>query len=304
MTEFRVVIADNQAADRELISRVIHHEKLRPELCYDGKAALKALQEKADDIILVITELKLPCLNGLELMRQVHQDLPQIPFIITTADGTRRDIIQALRQGAVDYFEKPYTIKDLSSSIRRIRNQAEHRSQVQNIYHHLQEKKLHFEIDNQIELVRPLVDGLSQEIKLCCQVSSDELPGIKMGLHELIVNAIEHGNLELTSELKHRHDYLEYLRKRSRESPYRERRVNIRLDLLPHQFTCIIEDQGKGFDCHQLPDPGNPDNLFKPHGRGIMMANSYFDIFIYNDAGNQVTVGKNFTSIKTTLPPT
>jgi len=294
MKKRRVIIVDGSSTTRELLSRIVRHEGLEPDTYADGQAALEALEENHDDVILVITEINMPRLNGLEFMRLANRDLADVPFIVTTDLGTKKEVIQALKQGAFDYFEKPFGAKEISSAIRRAREMADISHKTGHAYQNLVEKSLLFEISNDIEIVQPLVAGLTDEIKLCCRIPHSHLPGMRMGLHELIINAIEHGNLELSSELKKRHDYLEFLKRRALELPYRDRRVTIRIHITTETLTCTIRDQGPGFDWHTLPNPGDPENLFKPHGRGIIMASNFFDQFSFNDSGNEVTVCKFF----------
>ena len=294
MIRDRVVIVDDEVEIRNILERIVRHENLIPDAYADGQEALEALREHHDDVILVITDIKMPRLNGIEFMRLASHDFPDTPFIVTSGHGTKKEIIQALKQGALDYFEKPFGVKEVSSSIRKVKLLADEGHRAIQAYRNLVKKVLVFEIGNDIELVQPLVSSLTNEIKLSCQIPRSHLPGIRMGLHELIVNAIEHGNLELDSELKRRHDYLEFLKRRSQEPRFRERRVTIEITIATEAFTCVIRDQGPGFDWCRLPDPGNPENLFKPHGRGIIMAGNFFDEFSFNKSGNQVTVRKFF----------
>ena len=294
MIRDRVVIVDDEMDIRNILERVVRHENLIPDTYADGQEALEALQDHHDDVVLVITDIRMPRLNGIEFMRLASKDFPDTPFIVTSGHGTKKEIIQALKQGALDYFEKPFGVKEISSSIRKVKLLADEGHRTIRAYRNLVKKTLVFEIANDIELVQPLVGGLADEIKLSCRIPRSHLPGIRMGLHELIVNAIEHGNLELDSELKQRHDYLDFLKRRSLERRYRERRVTIEVTIAAEAFTCVIRDQGPGFDWHSLPDPGDPDNLFKPHGRGIIMAGNFFDEFSFNESGNQVTVRKFF----------
>jgi FixJ family two-component response regulator/anti-sigma regulatory factor (Ser/Thr protein kinase) len=292
MIRDRVVIVDDEVEVRNILARIVKHENLIPDTYADGQEALEALQEHHDDVVLVITDIKMPRLNGIEFMRLASQDFPDTPFIVTSGYGTKKEIIQALKQGAIDYFEKPFGVKEISSSIRKVKHLAVEGHRTIEAYRNLVKKILVFEIANDIEMVQPLVGGLADEIKLSCRIPRSHLPGMLMGLHELIVNAIEHGNLELNSELKRRNDYLEFLKRRSLEPRFRERRVTIEVTITAEVFTCVIRDQGPGFDWRCLPDPGDPENLFKPHGRGIIMAGNFFDEFSFNESGNQVTVRK------------
>lgn len=294
MLRNRVVIVDDEVEVCATLTRIVKHENLLPDAYADSRAALESLQEHHDDVVLVIIDIRMPDLSGLEFMRQAASDFPGTPFIVTSGDGTKKDIIQALKQGALDFFEKPFSVKEISASIRKVRQLADESLKTLYIYRNLVEKRLLFKIGNDVVLVQPLVDGLAEEIKISCRIPRSQLPGMRMGLHELIVNAIEHGNLELDSELKQHHNYMEILKRKAADPLFCERRVMIEAIVAADSFTCVISDQGSGFDWHSLPDPADPENLFKPHGRGVIMAGNFFDEFFYNESGNQVTVRKFF----------
>jgi len=290
----RVVIVDDEAGVCEFLSRIVTHESLRPDLYTDSHAAYAALQEDHDDVVLVIIDVHMPGLNGLEFLRRASADFPGIPLIITSDCGSKKEVVQALKQGAFDYFEKPLSAKEIGAAIYKVGLQVEAVSKVIQVYRSLVEKRLVFEFDNDVAQVPFLVGCLLEEVKLSCRIPPSQLPGMRMGLHELLVNAIEHGNLELDSELKPRHDYVEVLKKRAAEPRFRARRVTVEVLITADAFSCTIRDQGLGFNWRELPDPGAPENLFKPHGRGVVMGINFFDEFSYNESGNQVTVRKFF----------
>ncbi len=294
MIKNRVVIVDAEIKIRESLIRVVKHEHLVPDAYADGREAFEALREYHDNVVLVIADIRMPSLNGLEFMRLANAEFPGIPFIVTSGHGTKKEIIQALKQGALDYFEKPFGLKEISASIRKVRRLADAGHRTVQVYRNLIEKRLVFRIANDITLVHPLVGGLIDEVRLACRIPPSLLPGLQMGLHELIVNAIEHGNLELGSELKDRRNYLELLKRRAREPRFSGRRVTIEVVIVPGSFTCMIQNQGPGFEWRFLPDPTDPENLFKSHGRGVIMAGNFFDEFFYSESGNQVTVRKFF----------
>jgi len=115
-----------------------------------------------------------------------------------------------------------------------------------------------------------------------------------------VVNAIEHGNLELSSTLKEKPDYMEILEKRMTESPYADRQVLVSTTVTTTSFSCEITDEGPGFDWQSLPDPRDPENLFKPHGRGIILMANYFDRVTFNQQGNSITMEKDLVMKETT----
>jgi len=298
MIRNRVVIVDDELSVREILTRIVKHENLLADPYADSRTALDALRDRHDDVMLVIIDIRMPGLSGLEFMRQAAADCPDTPFIVTSGNASKKDIIQALKQGALDYFEKPFAVKEISASILKVRLLADESLKTLQVYRNLVEKRLLFRIANDINLVQSLVSGLVAEIKISCRIPRSQFPGMRMGLHELIVNAIEHGNLELDSELKSRSNYMDIVRRRAAQPRFRERRVTIDVVIAANAFSCVISDQGPGFDWRALPDPTDPENLFKPHGRGVIMAGNFFDEFFFNETGNRVTVRKFFKDSK------
>ena len=109
---------------------------------------------------------------------------------------------------------------------------------------------------------------------------------------EALLNAMYHGNLEVSSELKESdhqafYDLAEYRRS---TSPWIERRIFLSIRLNSQEVTVVIRDEGKGFDPQTLPDPTDPENLARPFGRGIMLMRAFMDDVHYNPHGNEVSL--------------
>ncbi len=115
----------------------------------------------------------------------------------------------------------------------------------------------------------------------------------RVALREIILNAIEHGNLGITFDEKTRAQengvYLELLEQRQAEGRGREKYVNVEFQLEEERARFIIEDEGEGFDHKGLIEMGNRANAeMLYHGRGLVMAMNIFDRMEFNDQGNRV----------------
>ena len=129
---------------------------------------------------------------------------------------------------------------------------------------------------------------------LACAISRNfpEHKMLRLGLVELLLNAIEHGNLEIGFDLKTKllnsDTYIATIRKRLSDPAFRHRHVDLYIDLCPETLTFTIFDQGRGFN----PTPykkWDMDRAALPHGRGIALAcQSCFDKVNYNKIGNTV----------------
>lgn len=130
---------------------------------------------------------------------------------------------------------------------------------------------------------------------------SKDLNPIRTCLREMLVNAIEHGNLEVSFDEKttavESGDYMEFLLTRQKDEKYAGRRVRVHYVINRRVMICRITDDGKGFDHRSFIERAGSDDsmMMMEHGRGIMMARNTFDEVVFNERGNQVTLKKNIT---------
>lgn len=117
---------------------------------------------------------------------------------------------------------------------------------------------------------------------------------IRIGLSEIITNAIEHGNLNITNEEKHKTTedgtFNELIEIRKKDPRYKDKKVYVDIDSDEKHIKIVVRDEGNGFDISKLPSPTDLDQLLKLHGRGILIARAYFNEVTYNDKGNEVTL--------------
>jgi len=117
-------------------------------------------------------------------------------------------------------------------------------------------------------------------------------------LREIVVNAVEHGNLEISFEEKTASQrdgtYHELLRRRRLHPAYRQRRIAVEYSISAVRATFRVTDEGKGFDTSAWVKAEEIDAGLLEHGRGIFMTRSGFDQVVYSDLGNQVTLVKWF----------
>jgi anti-sigma regulatory factor (Ser/Thr protein kinase) len=124
-----------------------------------------------------------------------------------------------------------------------------------------------------------------------------EVVRVGVALHEALLNAIQHGNLEVGTELRQDGDEKQFhdlLEARRGQSPYCERRVRVSAALSPTASVYTISDEGRGFDPSELPDPTDPANLERIGGRGLMLIRTFMDKVEHNARGNQITMTKCF----------
>lgn len=151
---------------------------------------------------------------------------------------------------------------------------------------------------NQLFLVSDVAYRLTRNLKRYIDTDAVELT--RLALVEIIINAIEHGNLEITFEEKTeamgQGNYFEYVTKRQNNPRYRDRSVYIESHVGDEQAVYSITDDGAGFDHASFfsKEMSDINYEFRPHGRGLLMTKKLFDEITYNAAGNRVTLVKKY----------
>ncbi|MCC5816328.1 MAG: ATP-binding protein [Leptospira sp.] len=153
-----------------------------------------------------------------------------------------------------------------------------------------------YQIDNYILMAEELSHRLVRVLKKF--LPEYRVDAVRTGLREVLVNSIEHGNLNISFEEKSQHlskgDYLELISSRQKDPIYRSRKVTVEYILTETFATYTIQDEGNGFDYHELTRKAMANQaLGREHGRGIMLAENIFDVVEYRGSGNSVFLKLN-----------
>jgi len=106
MEQIRVLIVDDEAVIRDGLKRILSTERFMVETCASGFRAIELLNEQEFDLI--ITDLKMPGMNGIEVLKAVATLQPGVPVIMITGYATVETAVEAMKNGAVDYITKPF----------------------------------------------------------------------------------------------------------------------------------------------------------------------------------------------------
>jgi len=289
-----VLIAEDDEAVLQYVTRFVTSEGHRVIECEDGQVAWEKFNSHEPD--LVLTDLNMPSKTGLELLGQIRQAGSLCPVVIMTGHGTEDAAVEAIRLGANEYLKKPLRGNEIRHVLRKclgnVFSQRCEREVMVSVVHH----SLRLNLPNQMFMV----PSVSQYLVQHCGglVSPDEIAGLRLGLHELLVNAIEHGNLGISYEekseaLKDGVDKLRELYDQRLQDPrLRARRVTVDFLFDGAMLEWVISDEGEGFDFDQLKDPFDDENIESQHGRGIYLSRLQFDEFEFEGSGNSVRVRK------------
>lgn len=289
-----LLIADDEQPIRQLMmDRIPIDLDCRISTAEDGKKAFE--QFKSDPADVILTDIRMPEMSGLELVCKVKRLDPTVQFILMSGHGDNEDIVRALRLGTSDFFTKPFDMIALIDSIERAFKRIRDRSRRGIVRSHLVREQLHFELPNDVEIVPQIISELTSMLDNDPGIPRMEIDDIRASLHEIILNAIEHGNLEISYGEKSKlmespENWQHEVRRRAADTAYRNRSVTIHCYNTADKIEFTISDCGQGFDYSRIPKPA--EMLHSLHGRGIMIARVHMDEVNYNDKGNQVTLVK------------
>jgi len=111
LDNYEILIVDDEESMREFLAIMLHREGYRVDAVADGAMAVTRLKEKAYD--LVISDIKMPRMNGFELLAHVREKSPDTMMIMITAFSTTEDAVEAMKQGAYDYIIKPFRNEEI-----------------------------------------------------------------------------------------------------------------------------------------------------------------------------------------------
>lgn len=293
MEPCRLLIVDDSPTQLAQMKMLLASSEFEVLTARDGQEAFEIFLDQHPDI--VITDLQMPRVNGLELVALLKRNAPAVPVILTTGTGSEEIAAEALIKGAVSYVPKSVIQTSLLDTVRQVLAVTQAASSAENVSDCMSQLKLEFQLPNLDTLIPSVIGRLEAGLQELGLFDEMEWTQIAMALDEAMLNAMIHGNLQVSSKLREVDDgkpYMAQVRERQTESPYRERRVLVALTATRAQAVVVIRDEGPGFDVTSLPDPTDPANLENMSGRGLLLINAFMDEVKHNSTGNEITMLK------------
>ena len=290
MSNKRILLVEDDFIFSEIIQDVLTEAGFIVQYAEDGLAAWKLIEAGDTDFAAILVDRLMPRMDGVELLVKIKAipELVHLPIIMVTSSSESTSIQEGLDAGAYYYLIKPFEPKVLLSIVKAAIEQYHDYLTMQES---LQLTQLPFNF---------LVNGTFQfksldEASLLANSFAHACPqpeNVILGLSELFINAVEHGNLGISYEEKgalinNEALNLEIARRQALEEN-RDKRVVVCFERQTDALVFTIKDQGKGFDWWRYLD-FDPERVFDPNGRGIAMARIMsFDSLEYQGNGNIV----------------
>jgi CheY-like chemotaxis protein len=259
-------------------------------LARNGLEAWETLEKNAERIKIILLDRMMPKINGLEFMAKLraNEEYFRIPVIMQTAAAAPEQVAEGIRAGVYYYLTKPYE-KDVMLSL--VDAAAEDYANYSQLRYDVREfrSKLYLVKNSSFEL------HTLEEARYLATFLAQFYPQpeyVIFGISEMLINAIEHGNLGITydekSELNRNATWKEEVERRLKLPENARKRVFVDYAKRDDLITLLIRDEGEGFDWNDYMEI-SPERVTHNHGRGIAIsARSCFDKIEYHGRGNEV----------------
>jgi len=288
--KYLVLVVDDDPNNVELLQLRLQRADYDVITAEDGEIAWALLLSDQYQFDAVLLDRMMPNMDGMELLSLMKQDqkFQDIPVIMQTAASSDEHVIEGMRAGAFHYLTKPYK-KNLVLSITKAAIEDFQR------YKKLKEEAARTSLAiNLVDDAQFSFNTIDEAQSLAAFLSSacPKPAAVVIGLSELLVNAVEHGNLEFSykekSVLIQENRWHEEVKLRLAAEENRRKRVIVVFKKTPGAIVFRIKDEGKGFDWRPYMTI-NVARAFDTHGRGIALATMLsFNHIEFLGIGNEV----------------
>lgn len=285
-----LLVVEDEWVNREILMELLGDAGYQIVSAEDGQSGWEALAAEPERFSAVLLDRVLPGMDGLEVLRRVkrHPTLAHIPIIMQTSMAEPEEILEGLRAGAHYYLTKPFSPETLLAIVHTA------------VEDHLKYRELRLEAQQAARTLQYLnraefafrTPSEARDIAALLANACPDGTRVVLGLSELMLNAVEHGNLGITYDEKSAlisTDRLhEEIAARLNSPSHANKWAIVEVERASGEIRFLIRDQGKGFNWRQYLEI-QPERAFDTHGRGIAMARmTSFDQIEYRGLGNEV----------------
>lgn len=290
-----VLIVDDTAVDRRLAGGILEKSS-DLSVCYaeNGNEALLKIGNELPD--LVVTDLQMPELDGLQLVNQINERYPNLPVVLMTAHGSEVIAAQALASGAACYVPKNDLAENLAETVSHILAISNSDARYNKLTSCAKKTEFEFELVNDPDLIEPIVELVQQLVSSQQLMDSTNRVRLGVAMEHALSNAMIRGNLEMC-----RDEFpvitAENASQRANAAPYRDRLVHVHILVTRDKCQLVIRDEGPGFDVSLVPKAGDPESFKDGIGRGLVLMTTFMDQVEFSSDGRQVTMVKCRTDL-------
>jgi CheY-like chemotaxis protein len=261
----RILIVEGNAELRSVLADAL--SQMGHEVVTAADRAAAVSREDLEDFDLIISDLAEYDDSGVQIVSELKRKRLFVPVVVSSEEAHHAGIVKAFKLGAANYLRKPYDHDELRGIVEKTLGYKLRFVEDLKVLPFVREH-IEFELPSDISLMNGVLHYLVERVAALGVIKPDR-SNLLIALDEAFVNAVKHGNKQDPNKL-----------------------VRITADLSVKEARFTIEDEGEGFSVADIPDPRDPENLFKASGRGVLLIYNIMDEVAYNERGNRLTMVK------------
>jgi len=285
-----ILIIDDEPFNIDILKEHLSDEGYTILTAENGQLGLDILNKNKKNINVILLDKMMPVMSGMEFLEIIKKDtsINNIPIIMQTAATSDSDIIEGINAGAYYYLTKPFQA-DLMLSI--VKAAISDYSRQKELNSSTLSYELVCNLVNEIEFHFKTLEEADTLARMISNLYPTPVKVI-MGVTELLINSVEHGNLEISyaekTELITNGHWSDEIHNRLKQKQYQDKYTSVKFSYCKAEIKLTIKDQGNGFDFKKYLTV-DPARAFDPHGRGIAVAAMIsFDRIEFIGSGNEV----------------
>lgn len=283
-TTLKILLVNNKANVSKQFTTIVSQTNFMLRIVENSNSAISIFESFHPHI--VFCDSSQACQD---LFNYIRATSPQCIINMIIERNDNKLIVNAMKYGISNYLVPPLNDSDIKTYLKQCECVLNRRKKIETQNAIAQQKTLSFSTNNSLDNVAELVETLLSHVNPCFKECDCEL---RLGLAELIINAIEHGNLQISYEEKttalHNCTFENLLKERQEDERFKNRTVSIEFHQEPTFDEWFIKDDGDGFDYTEITTIFDNSNIEQLHGRGIFLSRFQFDEIEYSEHGTKV----------------
>ncbi|TWT82164.1 Luminescence regulatory protein LuxO [Planctomycetes bacterium CA13] len=293
-----VLLCEDSPTHMVLMQTLLEDDGHEVRCAADGRQGLEQIRQTMPDV--VVTDLRMPEMNGLELVQAIANEYSSLPTVVVTARGSEDLAVDALALGAANFVPKNSLNVLLNPMVRRAISFAKCDAFYQAFKGQLHSPEFYYKLGNTIDAINPASQFVIESLAAAGQLNPTDRIRIGMAVASALFNAICYGNLELQDEdpriaeaiagnESSRGELIEH----AKSPTFSKRHVHLKVSVGDCDTRISVAHDGPGRLARFHPAPGTAESFEVEQCRGMMLITSFMDNMMFNSDFSEVIMVKN-----------